>query len=518
MVFILKCLCLAALAFLFASCGGQSPEYLPEGPPPAPIPVIEVFVDRDAQDEPAFQIRPITPVYTITLDIDPASGKVEGVQRVFLHNTTGFALDKVFFNIPFNAFAEGFTGRPPFFSEFESRIFQHGRFYGGIEIQLASVNMITADFSVENTLLTVHLDELLQPGAEIEIGLVFEAYVPPISHRTGSNDAAMWFGNFLPTLVVLDEGIWNVHPYHPAGHPFFTSSANFSVTINTPAEFVVVATGRSERTQSNQQGFVSTSVNAPMVRDFAFAVLSLNYYSYRHITTDDGFDIVIYYHRDTGEVTNLDEILQTAAAALEYFSNRVDVLPYSVLNIVETELFINSSLAYPGLIFVDSRQIRTAGVHQAIVRSVVYQWFYNIVGHNPVTEAWLAHGLVAFLQQGFNRSDEDISSFAHQLHAILSVNFEAMNYTELSRNLSYYRNWPEFHNVQRQRGQLLFYALWQEMGSEAFDRFLQAYYRHYSFSIATAAGLARIAEETHGLPLFSLFDQWINSQTLPDIN
>ena len=502
-----------ALIFLLSACGGHDIDDEANAPTPIPIEEVPKEGDEGFAGEDSFAVSPIIPGYFIDLDIDPASRTVTGVQRISLHNTTGFLLDRVFFNLPLNAFSIDYPG-VPFFAAHENRIFHQGIDFGEMVIQMATVNLSPVEFSTEHTLLTVYFDESLPPGTTTEIALAFEATIPRISHRTGGNDYAMWFGNFLPTLAVLDGGYWHFYPYYPAGHPFFTASANFNVTITAPVEFTIVATGLAIRTEGDETA--ETSFEVPLVRDFAFALLS-DAYASRRILTDGGVDIAIYYHEDTVRAQDIDAILNTARAAFEHFSARIGVLPYDTLALVETELFLRGSIKYPGMIFVDSRQMRAVGVHQAITRDIGHQWFYNVVGHNPVTEPWLTLGLASFLQLGFTMDDDEISDFAGRLHTSLTEAFNYLQSPELSRDLSYYQSWQDFQNVQQERGMLLFYALWQKMGTDAFDEFLRAFYQRYAFSIATSQGMMALVEEVHGGPLDDFFRDWINSPTLPPL-
>jgi len=445
----------------------EIPHYYTEDPNP---------ITTETSPEPQF-----FPDYVVNLDIEPYVNTVNGAMRVYFKNTSAHVLDRVLFSLPFNAFAHDLPHSPP------------------MDIQRATINLNPADFSVEGPLLTIYLEEDLAPGQQSTIGIIFEAYIPHAGHRTGSNDYALWFGSFLPTLVVLDDQGWHHHSHYPVGHPFFSAVANYQVTITTPDNFSVVTPGSDIR----------------LARDFAFAVLS-DAYNYRRITTDNGMDIAVYYHSEQSAATDIDALLATARAAFDYYTARVGALPYQSFNIIETELFRRDSIKFPGITFVDSRIINTGDVHRLITRDIGHQWFYDVVGHNPITQPWLAHGLVGFLQMGF-ANPNDISIHAHMMHASLLENMAYLDHPQLSRGLSYQHTWQDFHRVHHQRGTLLFYALWQKMGPNAFDEFVRSYYQHHAFSIATADGLIDLAEEIHGAPLRGFFALWINSSTLPPL-
>ncbi|MCL2376917.1 MAG: M1 family metallopeptidase [Defluviitaleaceae bacterium] len=478
-----------------------------------------VEVDAEENDESKESDESVTwplyvPSYVINLEIFPDERTVNGVANVSFMNTSNYALDRVFFNLPFNAFAEDFP-YTAWLPGFESRIFQHGQNFGHFNVTLATTSLNPAEFDIHGTLLTIHLEEQLPPGVAVEVGLIFDAYIPHISHRTGGNEYAMWFGNFLPTLPVFSSGHWHIYPHHPIGNPIFTTISNFEVNITAPAEYTIVSTGTAIRGEGDIRP--TTSIIADHVRDFAFAVLSSSYNSQR-ILLDAGLEIAVYYHKCCGNEAALNALLSIAIDAFDYFENRVGIYPYQSFNIVETELFIRDSIRYPGIVFVDSRLLHTPAVHDSIVRDIGYQWFYNVVGNNPVTETWLSHGLVAFLQLGFTMDEDEIVAHAQTLHQNLDRALIFMEFPELFRDLGHYTSWMDYRNIQHSRGKLLFYALWQEMGDEAFNLFVRTYYQRYAFGTATTEGLIAIAEEIHEESLTDFFDAWINSPALPPIN
>ena len=508
----LKPCLIIGLFVMFSACGAENTEEQTEYIRPNPtIPVVELVEEPDSEPAEIINlISPFVPNYVINIDVIPSEHIVTGAVQVSFQNTSEYMIDKVLFNIPFNVFSQDFDGIVSL-PAFEGRIFQRGHFYGYMNVVAATVNLVPAVFSLDTTMLAVYLDEHLQPGQHTDIHIAFEAFVPPISHRTGANENAMWFGNFLPTLAVFDDGLWHLNTFFPVGHPFLTPSGNYDVSITTPPLFFVIAGTGGVRSQHAE--FATTTFELLLARDFAFAVFS-DVYSHSRLQTDSGADISVY-HQQTGADIDIDAILATAEVAFDYFSARIGTLPYSAIDIAEVELFFNNTIAYPGMIFVDSRFFHSHSLHNAISRDMGLQWFYNVVGHNPISEAWLAHGLVAFLQLGLDMDNDEISAHAKTVHRNLAESFDDIEFTQLSRDLGHYNAWLEFHNVHGQRGMLLFYSLWRTMGDEAFDEFLRLYYQRYAFSIATSEGLIRAAEKIHGEPLDEFFDGWINSPALP---
>jgi hypothetical protein len=374
----LKHILLIAFVLIFAACSNGDASLIYENENGLlQIPIVEIEVDEyyDLSDvDNPDSITPAAlaiPDYAINLEIFPQERTVSGVAAISFQNTSTYALDKVFLNLPLNAFAEDYL-YPPFLPTQEGRIFQHGYEFGGIEIDLVTINLNPAEFAMDGTVLAIQMEENLPPGAPVEIGLVFEAHVPRLSHRTGGNDYAMWFGNFLPQLPVLSEDNWHIYPYYPVGNPFFSAISNYRVNITAPTEYTVVSTGFEVRSEGETH--TVTSISVDQERDFAFVLLSPDYDS-RGILTEAGVDITIYFRGNWEDDAAIDDILNTARVAFDFFESRVGTYPYQSFDIIETELFIQGTIKYPGIMFVDSRHMRTPAVHNSITRDIGHQWF-----------------------------------------------------------------------------------------------------------------------------------------------
>ncbi|MCL2575468.1 MAG: M1 family metallopeptidase [Defluviitaleaceae bacterium] len=503
---LLTILLMALVLAFFVACGNDEPIDGIEQTTPS--------IDN-IDEPPIIGDMPINhiPNYVVELRIEPINGYVSGSLHVDFVNTSQSDISRIYFNTPLNAFRENITIRP-FFHGFEQRIFRNGPDFGYMEITAAMANLSPVLYSFDENILSLTLDKPLAVGASVEIGLVFEAQIPRISHRTGYNSRAMWFGNFLPVLSVLGNDGWHNYPYYPAGNPFFTKISNFQVSIATPSDFSVAATGISLITQGAENNF--TTVEAHMVRDFAFAVLSSEY-SVARTTSHEGINISLHWMEVPQEV-QVDEILNTASRALSYFSRIIGSNPYPNLEIVETQHFMLGTQKYPGIIFVDSQRLRSGEVHSDIARDIAHQWFYNIVGTNPVQEPWMTLGLASFLALDFRLDDPArISVQIRRFHDNLSLAMENIPYTALSTDLSQFSSWTDFRNIHIVRGTIFFYALQQELGRFAFDNFLREFYQRYAFGIANASDMMEVAQEFHHSPLDDFFGSWANEYALPEL-
>ncbi|MCL2350681.1 MAG: M1 family metallopeptidase, partial [Defluviitaleaceae bacterium] len=510
-----RILMLACIAWLLAACANE--QILPdENGSIIDLPPVVVVHDPSRTSQGQHLPEQIThiPSYNIDLTINPDAMRINGVLRVDFVNTSNEPVDRIIFNMPLNAFRDEAT-RQPFFTNFETRIFGGGRDFGYIDIMTATVNLVPSAFYVHDNIMGIWLQQTVPPGGSLDMGLVFEARIPSISHRTGANDYAMWLGNFLPSLAVLSDEGWHTYEYYRAGNPFFNQTSNFMVNITTPPNFAIASTGTSATIRGDHAN--STTIEAVLVRDFAFAVLS-DAYQVQRATSDEGVNISLFFNSISSQDNyTVQNILDTASAAFSYFTERIGANPHNNFEIAEVRLFNVDTQKYPGMSFVDLHHMRSPAIHNTIVRDIAHQWFFNVVGNNPVTEPWLSHGLASFLALGFHMSDAHISAHIRRLHANLSATMYYMEHPELTRGLGYYQSWTDFRNIQHTRGMIFFYALQQEMGAAAFEEFLRAYYEQYAFRIATASAMMDVAERIHGYPLGNFFEQWANSPVLPEL-
>jgi len=504
---------------LFVSC---APPESAATPTPTPTNVIQVTEGTKTTPNP--QEPSATPtttpipvqestrynVYNIVVDVAPDTRTVTGVEKVSYKNRTGMPLEQIYFNLYLNAFNRAAVSKP-YFEGFEPIIFQNGKDYGYINITSAMINNEGAVFDVKDTVLTITLPEPLQPDEEMEITVVFDAYIPQINHRVGANDMVMWMGNAFPILALYDANGWQKNPYYPAGDPFYANIANYDVKVTTPAGYAVVATG--EEVSEEIGGIRTTTISAKLVRDFAFAV-SKNYIV-DTLKTNSGVYVNLYHYTDAPEAKM---ILDSAVRTLEAYSDRIGSYPYMSLDIVEVGMLPTiSGTEYPGVTFIDSGYFTSETKRLTLARDIAHQWFYNIIGNSQIKEAWLDEGLAEYVSQTYLYAPEDLVQSMSADYDYLTALLPTLDNKTLLQDLSVYKSWSEYKNIQQTRAKLMMYALEQKIGADAMGAFLKLYYTNFAFRLVNKNDFVATVKEVTEAPLDDFFRGWMEDFTLPPL-
>jgi len=464
-------------------------------------------LDEDVEISAFFGQIPSHNEYHIILEMDTETRMVNGISRITFTNRTHDYINRVVLRVYQNAFNENVLPRP-YFSESEGRVFRRGHEISYMDIHYVSVDNVTAKHFVNDTVLTVMLDEPLPRDATIQLMLQFSSEVPLLAHRTGGNDAGMWFGMFLPILSVYDELGWLKHAYYPAGNPFVLETANFHVAITTPIRYVVIGTGFPTEEIIVDTDTKTTHFHAQMVRDFAFAISP--FYHQKQARTESGMDVYLYYFTES---INAEAVMDMAIRAIDHFSNTVGSLPFHNITIAETEL-ASDSYAFSQIIFANTQHLLQGNL-QSMVQSIGEQWFANVVGSNRVKEPWLSDGLIRFIQASlFYPTQEALENRIRS-----ELDFLA-NFTDLimANDLSYFNTNMEYIAVQSRRAMVMLYFLEEKMGTESFWSLIRNYYTTFSFEIASVPDFIMLAQEEYGDYLDAFFRFWLNTANLPRLN
>jgi len=502
----IKKLPLLLLLVVFAACSGSEEEEIIDA---HPIPVIEeiqgvIFDGENLEPDNEFEaaVLEIPPLneYIVSLNINPEERLLHGISRISFTNRSEEPLEQIKLRVYLNAFLEDHHPRP-YPEELAWRVYRPSVEPGFLTIEYASMNNETLYFDMEGTVLILHLEEAIEPNATVQLLLQYSAYVPPLWHFMGGNDAAMWFGMVLPVLAVHDGAEWVIDNFYPIGMPFVFETANFDVTVTTPLTYNVVGTGHRTEEIIEDTGIKITRFAANMSRDFAFAVLSPEFERV-NITAANGVEIN-FYHRTEIPSERTEEILKLVDRSMTHFDYRFGIYPFGQINIVEADV-LNSTIAFSQMIFVNSFYLGSGNLMR-LANSVGSQWTANVVGADRINYPWLEHGLALFAQaEIFFDTPELLQEYMEREHRVISHRAGL----SLSHGLNRYTSVEPFESTHGRKAMLMLNALQQHMGEDEFWRFINLYYQEFSFQIAMGSDFIRLAEEVYGDSLTEFFEEW----------
>ena len=320
---------------------------------------------------------------------------------------------------------------------------------------------------------------------------------------------------FYPVIPVYDDEAWNVQ-FPPANADTSYYDASFYlVRVTAPANLTIAATGVGIEHQS--EGDTQTiEYAAGPARDFYMAA-SEHYISASQM---HGETLINIYARE-GNERGAEDALQFTKDAIQSFTDRFGPYPYTEFDVLATPM-LALGIEYPGIVGVvspafDPNEIISGLPYPIMLESVVahevaHQWFYNLIGNDQIDEPWLDEAMAQY-STWLYFVDTYGEANAQGYIGSWDSRWDRVNREEIPIGLAAatYEG-SEYSAIIYGRGPLFVQALAEEMGQQAFDEFLKAYYQSHKWGIATADSLKQTAELQCGCDLTPLFEAWVYPQ------
>ncbi|NLG27901.1 MAG: M1 family metallopeptidase, partial [Chloroflexi bacterium] len=433
------------------------------------------------------------PHYTLNATLDLERVTISGEQTVRFVNPARVPLDTAVFRLLANA----------------STIYAGGTLT--VDQVTRDGQAATWELSPDRTVLTVALEPAAATGEWVEIGMTFETRIPTdyqgygiLHHSTAVTSLSGWY----PVLSPFD-GTWDVSPVPQVGDGNHLPTAIYDVALDAPATHMLVSTGETLRTTQDGARRVWRVASGP-ARGFT-AVLSDRFQLYTESV--DGVE-VNYYALPSASTRSPREALQFATDSLAVFNERFGPYPYGELDLVETLVSVGG-YEFAGMVAIE-QSIRTqASVSQLrfmVSHEVAHQWWFALVGSDPVEEPWLdeslaTYAVVLYLEEVYG---------AATANAMISLYWQEGGRPDGSSpgidvSALDYSSWAAYRGPVYYRGALFLDALRDELGDETFYEFLRSYATAHRFGIASTADLAAAAEEAANRELDTLFALWFGT-------
>lgn len=440
------------------------------------------------------------PLYKIAVEIYPDRSLLTGQQRLVYINSTGHPQRELCF-----------------------RLYPNLPAYGGkMQISQARVDGKTTIFSyeAEHTALRLTLPEPLPPGREAGIELVFSLEIPEISQDRirntpfGYGEGILCLPDFYPLMATCGE--FEIPPGY--ADAVCSEVALYEVNVTAPDEMVVVTSGRlasssGETIAGAAGGERSTRryLSGPM-RNFAL-VMSADFQ--KQSTTAQGTTVNSYSLPNDVEAGR--SALWYAAAALRVYCDLFGPYPYIEMDVVEVPLG-RRGMEYPGLVMLGAELYRSGreGLEFLAAHEVAHQWWYGLVGSDPVRHPWLDEGLAehstffyywyvhgpASAQELLKTRWQTPYSYAVDagLDGAVAQTAEAFGDNDTYELLAY------------AKAALFFDALRQALGDRAYLALLRRYLQEYKYRLASPQDFLDLAQEMSSQDLNPIYQQWLQQK------
>ncbi len=433
-------------------------------------------------------------IYTMNWDFNADLSEIKATQRVIFANRTGKSLEQVYFRL--------FANYPDSAASIQ---IESVTLRGGQRVQTA--------LEADETALRVELDRPLAPDELLILRLAYTVQIPadnPV--RYGDFTRTDWITTLptiYPILPAYDAQGWHLEVPPPYGDLVYADSSIYDVTITTPSQFNVIASG--QLVQETTQGARTTRhfIGAPM-RDFDVNVT--NALTKTSAQVDD-VTINSYYlpaHAEQGK-----RALDWTVNAFKVFEDRFGAYPFKELDLVETPTSAGG-IEYPGVITVASKLYEDPAqlnfFEFATVHETAHQWFYSTVGNDQVNHPWLDEALTQYAslvyfedRYGKAAARNIQENFFDAQYAAAKDKFgdrpaglPVSAYDEDAYGAFVYAKGPKF-----------FQAVRDQIGGDAFFSALRTYYRDFKFRIAQPQDLIKAFNKASGQDVTALFQKWI---------
>ena len=495
-------------------------------------------------------LSPRSASYTITARLDPGTRTITGSETIAWRNISGRSATDLQFHLYWNAWK---NARSTFMREraLGGNSDDGGRRadeWGRIDVtaikiagtdRTASKRFIAPDDDNANdeTVMSVPLEQPIEPGATATIEIAWTAHVPRTFARTGAIGNFFFIAQWFPKLGVLQNEGWNCHQFH-SGTEFFSDYGVYDVSLTVPAGWPLGATGVQRERRDNADGTTTHRYHQDDVHDFAWT------------TSPEYLERTARFEHATLPPVEMRLLLQPEHAAqaerhfdatrttLKYYGEWYGAYPYGHITIIDPAYQSGAGgMEYPTLFTAGSRWLAPSGVttpEGVTVHEAGHQFWYGIVGNNEFEDAWMDEGFNTF-------------STARAIAQVYDPNYLALRYfggvvpwvfrdialsreTEGNRLAGYrhdaksdaqstptYRYFPSSGgNITYNKTALWLNTLERWLGWPTLQRVMSAHFAAWKFKHPSPADFFTIANGVGGQDLGWFFDQTYRSSNVFD--
>ncbi|MGB5554855.1 MAG: M1 family aminopeptidase [Flavobacteriaceae bacterium] len=293
-------------------------------------------------------------------------------------------------------------------------------------------------------------------------------------------------------------------------HPYDKATCEFIVTA--PAHYQVVSNGlKTEETDLADGNRITHWKQSVPIATWLY-VLGVAKFAVQYVDEFDGKSIETWVYPQDRDAGFYDFAIPTKNT-LEFFSDRIGPFSYEKLANIQSNSVSGGMEAASAILYSENSVVgdRNERWRNVVIHEIAHQWFGNAVTEYDWDDVWLSEGFATYFtllfiehEYGHDAFIEGLAKSKKTVDDFYSKNPE---YRIVHDNLS---DMSKVTSVQTyQKGSWILHMLRGVVGTDAFWKGIQSYYKKYKDSNATTADFRREMEEASGIGLKDFFEQWL---------
>lgn len=366
----------------------------------------------------------------------------------------------------------------------------------------------TEPHPVHPDIVKLLLPQPLAPGDSLQVETPFHVKLSYPFSRSGHYKQTYQVTQWYPKPAVYDVKGWHPLPYLEQGE-FYGEFGTYDVSINTPAGYVVAATGL--RTDSViEDGRLRSTFRIGRVHDFAW--FADRRFVVEHDTLQYADRVVeVYAYRYPQKKPVVAQVTPLIKRAVRCNSTWIGEYPYPVVSVVEDPNPTGGGMEYPTITLI--RPGESAYDYEYTIRHEVgHNWFYGILASHERRHPWMDEGMNTYYdlryQSAYPAGAADSSRFLRRFvpdpGTLLTGRYRYRLDQPIETPAD--RFWSDNYDlVAYYKAAGWMQQLERELGTPLFDSVMRTYYQEWAFRHPYPEDFRKTAERVSGRDLTSHF-------------
>jgi aminopeptidase N len=373
----------------------------------------------------------------------------------------------------------------------------------GMTVQSVYFNHIPLSFTHKNDELLIQLNESPEINQPTTVVITYSGIpaggmkIQPTKFGDRSFMCENWPNNARHWLPTVD-------------HPYDKATCEFIVTA--PAHYKVISNGllleeslldkETKRTHWKQSIPVSCWLFVLGIADFAV----------QYVDEFNGKSIQTWVYPKDRDAGFLDFASPTKKV-LQFYTDYVGPFAYEKLANIETQS-VGGGMETSSAIFYDEKLVtgqQSVRLRNVVIHEIAHQWFGNAVTESTWDDAWLSEGFATFFTLLFIEHAYGHEEFLAGIKAARKTVYD-LSKKDTSFSIVANRTAEKelvTSGITYQKGAWVLYMLRDRMGTDAFRKGIQAYYKKYYNANATTNDFITEMEHAAGQDLKAFFSQYL---------